>query len=106
MALEVFWSQFAEDKLQDIFSYYKFRAGSKTASKIVDEIVDSTILLEQYPQSGVLEAFLTDRYYEFRYLISGNYKIIYYINAELNRVVIANVFDTRQNPTKLFETDL
>lgn len=106
MALEIFWSQFAEDKLQDIFNYYKLKAGVETASKIIDEIVDRTIALEHQPQLGIVEEFLTDRYYEFRYLVHGNYKIIYYINNERHRVVIANVFDTRQNPKKLFETDL
>lgn len=31
MGLTVYWTQFAEDKLDDIFEYYKFKAGIKVA---------------------------------------------------------------------------
>ncbi|SMP29000.1 hypothetical protein SAMN06264346_11149 [Chryseobacterium profundimaris] len=34
MGLEIFWTQFAEDKLNDIFQYYKYKAGIKTAKKL------------------------------------------------------------------------
>lgn len=44
MGLEILWSQFAEDKLYDIFHYYKFKAGIKIAKKIVNEIVDKTLI--------------------------------------------------------------
>lgn len=53
---------------------------------------------------GQIEEFLIERPQEFRYLISSNYKIIYYINMESERIIIANIFDTRQNPIKLNET--
>lgn len=104
MELEIFWTQFAEDKLQDIFYYYKLKAGNKVAKTITTEIVDKTINLANNPKIGQIEEFLIERSQEFRYLVSTNYKIIYYINLETERVVIANVFDTRQNPEKLNET--
>jgi len=31
MALTVLWTQFAQDKLQDIFEYYKLKANFKVA---------------------------------------------------------------------------
>ncbi len=43
MELKVFWTRFAEHKLEDIFSYYKYKAGVKTARKIVEGITDKTI---------------------------------------------------------------
>lgn len=104
MGLEIFWSQFAEDKLYDIFQYYKFKAGIKVAKKIINEIVDKTIILEDNSKAGQIEELLIERKQEFRYLVSGNYKIIYYINAETHKVIIANIFDSRQNPSKLEET--
>ncbi len=104
MELEIFWSQFAEDKLQDIFYYYKHKASLKVARKIINEIVDKTIDLDKNPKIGQLEDLLKERPQEFRYLVSSNYKIIYYANVETKRIVIANVFDTRQNPEKLKET--
>src|SRR5690606_39081701 len=104
MELAIFWSQLAEDKLQDIFSYYKLKAGLKVARKIVNEIVNKTDNLENQPKIGAIEELLVERPQEFRYLVSANYKIIYYINYDKQRIVIANVFDTRQNPIKIQET--
>ena len=49
----------------------------------------------------LIEILLKDRFQEFRYLIYKNYKIIYWINENKNRIEIVNVFDTRQNPDKL-----
>lgn len=50
---------------------------------------------------GQIEEVLKDDEREFRYLVYTNYKIVYYINLNTNKVIIANVFDTRQNPEKL-----
>ncbi len=47
------------------------------------------------------EIHLKEGIREFRYLIYQNYKIIYYINQTTNQVIVANVFDTRQNPDKI-----
>jgi len=104
MDLAVFWSQLAEDKLFDIFTFYKQKASEKVATKIINEIVDATIDLDKNPKIGQIEQFLIDRKEEFRYLVSSNYKIIYYINTEAKRIIIANIFDARQNPEKLNET--
>ena len=55
MELEFFWSRFAEDKLQDIFQYSKLQAGTKTARKVVERIVDSTLHLRKNPKIGTTE---------------------------------------------------
>jgi len=104
MALEILWTQLAEEKLYDIFQYYKYKAGIKIAKKIITKIVDQTLILKQNSKAGQIEELLVNRKYEFRYLVSGNYKIIYYINKEINKIIVANVFDSRQNPSKLNET--
>ena len=101
MELEVFWTHFAEEKLFDIFEYYKHKAGRRIAQKIVYGIVDESILLEKNPYLGQFEELLEDRFEEYRYLVYENYKIIYWIDNKNNMVVIAHVFDTRQNPIKL-----
>ncbi|MBV7440677.1 type II toxin-antitoxin system RelE/ParE family toxin [Weeksellaceae bacterium TAE3-ERU29] len=104
MDLKVFWSELAEDKLRDIFDYYKVKANLKTAQSVVNQIIERTICLNQNPKIGNVEELLKDRKQEFRYLISTNYKIIYYINFETKRIVIANIFDCRQNPEKIKNT--
>ncbi len=49
MELTVFWTEFAKDKLDDIFEYYKLKANAKVARKLADSIVDQTIGLEKQP---------------------------------------------------------
>lgn len=99
--MTVFWTQFAEDKLEDIFVYHKFKAGSRTAKSLVNGIIDTTLSLEHSPYIGQIEELLLERIEGFRYLISKNYKIIYWIDRIHNKVFISNIFDTRQNPDKV-----
>ncbi len=47
MELTVFWTHFAEDKLDDIFHYYKLNVSSSFAHKLINEIVDKTTDLEK-----------------------------------------------------------
>ncbi len=105
MELTVFWTEFAKDKLDDIFEYYKLKSRSvKVAIKLVDGIIDHTIGLEKQPYIGQLEELLSYRPQNFRYLVFKSYKIIYWINEPKNRIDIAHVFDTRQDPIKIRRT--
>jgi len=101
MELKVFWSDFAKIKLGEIFEYYKLKASLKVANKIVNGIVNRTINLNKTPRIGQVEDIIKDDEREFRYLVYTNYKILYYINIKTNQIIIAHVFDTRQNPEKL-----
>lgn len=71
----------------------------KIANQIVKQIIEETNILLKFPEVGVSEELLEDK--NFKYLISTNYKIIYRINYNKNRIEIIDVFDTRQNPTKI-----
>lgn len=104
MGLEIFWSQFAKLKLEEIYQYYRIKANKRTAQKIANGIVNQTIDLDKNPQIGQGEEGLKDKIREFRYLVYTDYKIIYYINKKAKRIIIANIFDTRQNPEKIKET--
>ena len=99
MELKVYWTESAIDQLENIFDYYKFKANIKVARNLVTKIIDRTIQLEKLPESGQLEELLKTKKNKYRYLVEGNYKIIYWIEDKY--VKIAAVFDTRQNPTKL-----
>ena len=48
-----------------------------------------------------IEELLIDRKSVYRYIVCGNFKIIYSIDKELKLIKIADVFDTRQNPIKI-----
>lgn len=103
MELEVYWLEFAENKLEDIYGYYSVKASKKVAEQIVNGIVDSTIGIEKQPEIGQVEIGLKHRKQEFRYLVYKYYKIVYWVNYNYKRIEIVNVFDTRQNPEKMDE---
>ena len=105
MELEVYWLQLAEDKLDAIYSYYRIKAGKRTAQKLINEITDTTIGLDKQPEIGQVETGLSGRKQQFRYLVFRNYKIVYWINYDFGRIEIANVFDTRQNLEKIHKTE-
>jgi plasmid stabilization system protein ParE len=99
MEVRVFWTDTARFQLEEIFDYYKEKASIKIARKLVTLIIDKTLQLEKNPHSGPKEPLLSGRKFEYRYLVEGNYKIIYWI--EENYIKIATVFDCRQNPEKM-----
>jgi len=99
MEIKVFWTETALNNLENIFEYYKHKASINIAKKIVRDLVKTTIKLQKTPQIGKKEELLVGRKFEYRFLIIGNYKIIYWI--ESNYIKIAAVFDCRQNPEKI-----
>lgn len=82
---------------------YLSKANKSVAEKLVFGIIDTTIGIEKNPEMGQIEISLKTRKQEFRYLIYKNYKIIYWINYDFNRIEIVTVFDTRQNPSNIIE---
>lgn len=103
MELEVYWLELAESKLEDIYGYYSIKASKRVAEKLINGIVDTTIGIEKQPEIGQVEISLKNRKQEFRYLVFKNYKIVYWINYDFKRIEIANIFDTRQDPEKIYE---
>lgn len=101
MELIVHWTDFAKKELKNIFDYHKAKVSLKIAKSIAKQIVNDANRLKNFPEMGVMEELLTDRPQNFRYIVCTNYKIIYWINKIKNRIEIIDVFDTRQNPTKI-----
>ena len=81
--------------------YYHKNISIITAKKIVQSILPETTRLEKDPFVGQIEDLLIDRKIKYRYLIFTNYKVIYSVDEKNAFVKIADVFDTRQNPTKI-----
>lgn len=101
MGLIVYWTDFAKNQLKNIFDYHKEKVSLKIARQIGRQIVEKTNDLRSFPEIGALEGLLRDKPQKFRYIVSTNYKIIYWINKEKNRIEVVDVFDTRQNPEKI-----
>lgn len=101
IAFRILWTDFAINQLKDIFDYHLIKANPIVAQRLVQKIIDATLILENNPGSGRKEDLLINRPQEFRFVIVKNYKIIYWIDYEFSIVNIATIFDTRQNPKKI-----
>ncbi|MDZ7934690.1 MAG: type II toxin-antitoxin system RelE/ParE family toxin [Emticicia sp.] len=87
------WTNEAFDDLLQIEDFL----GIDKASKVIDKIIERTRRLENFPLSGKIQQTQTRQ--EYRFLVEGNYKIIYSFRG--NKVYINAIFDTRQDPEKL-----
>lgn len=97
--MKIRWTDFAIENLKEIFDYYSLKSSNKTVYKIRKQILNATKQLVNNPESGQVEVNLQKLKQNHRYLVSGNYKIIYRINK--NQIIVNDVFDTRQNPVKM-----
>lgn len=105
MPFKIIWSEFAETQLDNIFDYYQKEAGSRIAKKLLKEIISGVKKLEKSPWIGQEEDLLKHRRFKYRYLVVKNYKLIYSVDQENGLIKIADVFDTRQNPSKIKRTN-
>lgn len=87
-----------KEKLADIFEFLA-EVSEIVAEKITNGILEKSKTLGQFAEIGQIEPLLKSRKNGYRYLVEGNYKIIY--NRQEGNVIIHLVFDTRQNPKKL-----
>jgi len=97
--MKTIWTDFAIQNLKDIFDYYSKNANKKVAHKIRKQILASTKQLIQNPESGQTELNLEKLNQKYRYLVVGNYKVIYKFVQDEIRII--DIFNTRQNPLKI-----
>ena len=97
---KIIWSTFAENQLDDIFYYYSLKASKSIAKRIINKILTEVRVLKNHPNIGQSELLLSSLQ-EYRYIVSGNYKVIYRMDSKNMIVKITDVFDTRQNPVKI-----
>lgn len=96
---EVVWTIPAKKDLQKIYDFLA-EVSELIAMRIIQNIISRARLLEEgFVKIGQEEPLLRTRNKNYRYLVEGNYKIIY--NEMDNKIIIHAVFDTRQNPKKL-----
>ena len=101
MGLRLYWTEFAQRELENIYDYYRKKAGARVSKRIVEGIYNESLKLKSQAKIGQREDLLVNREEKFRYLVFKNYKIIYWINESKNRVEINDVFETRQSPIKI-----
>lgn len=99
--LTVVWSDFAATQLEVTYHFIRIETNKDLAKKEVNQILESTDNLAIFPNSGKIEPTLINETKEYRFLVKGHYKIIYTIEYELNEIRILDLFDSRQNPSKI-----
>jgi len=98
--MEVVITDFAWKEIQSIHRYYKKRVSKNIADKLVNKILDAIDKLKFSPMSGTKESLLRQLHLSHRYIVTGNYKIIF--RSDDKFVYVTDVFDTRQNPKKIY----
>lgn len=101
MEVKIEWSDLAEGQLRSIYDYLYVKAGPPIAKRLINRIVGKVSILKENPYLGQKEELLVDYPEGFRYLVEGNYKIIYWVQEQT--ITVAAVFDCRQNPIKIKE---
>ena len=98
--VKVIWSEHALIDIEIIYDFLCAKSQS-AATNIVETILNRSAQLENFPESGPIEVELNDLDKQYRYLVEGNYKIIYRYTKGSSVVYIVSVFDTRLDPEKL-----
>lgn len=97
--MKIIWSNFASESLKEIYLYHKEVASEPIAKRLKTNIFNTTRQLIKHPLSGQIEETLAMLEQGHRYLVKGNYKIIY---RKINEgILITDIFDTRQDPIKI-----
>lgn len=91
----VIWTSEAFSDLESIFDFIHSQS-SNAAVGIVKAVLARARQLQQYPESGALHPAIHQNSSKYRYLVEGNYKIIY--SYPKNAVYIHAVIDCRQDP--------
>jgi toxin ParE1/3/4 len=101
MSIKVIWTAQARADLKNIFDFvYKQSQTLTIPRKLVKKVVEKSKLLAKGNLQGTALQGIENAPKEYRYLVQGNY-IIIYSNPETNLIYIHTVFDTRQDPEKL-----
>ena len=86
----------------EIHFYILHEAGSASpADRFVNQLFDRVDQLATFPESGQVELSLSKKGLNCRYLVEGNYKIIYEYLEKLSLVIILDIFQTTQDPDKI-----
>lgn len=99
--MRVIFTHHARVQLKEIYQYYKDKGLGKIGRQIRVKILQKAMKLKDFPYLGQKELNLEEENFEYRFLVEGNYKIIYRVIKEDKKVLINDIFDTRQDPDKI-----
>ncbi len=97
--MKVRFTLHAKDCLKRIYEYHKEKGKGKYGRTFRSNIIRKSLKLKDFPTLGRVEDNLDKLGKDHRFLIEGDYKIIY--RVEGLDVFITDIFDTRQDPDKM-----
>lgn len=100
--MRVIWHPQAEDALDQVANYVRKQFGAKRRNLFLQEVRQTTKMLQRSPYIGSIDPLFDDRPIAYRYvIINGLSKMVYFIEGET--IYIAAFWDTRREPKKQAE---
>lgn len=96
--IELQWTEPAELDLKAILSFIR-RESPQAARKLTSQIRHSVSLLSEFPEIGQFFDLVEP---PAREIVVSHYRIFYDYLPNHNRILILAVFDSRQDPTKIY----
>jgi len=101
MVYKIIWDFQARDDLRQLHTFL-FDKSTTAANRMVSEISKKIRLLTSNPYLAAIEPLLEDKRGTYRSLVVKNYKVVYMIENAM--IIIARIWDCRQNTAKLIES--
>ena len=94
----IVWTDKALSHLDSIH-YFISQDSKEAATKVVLILLNHVGFLINFPEAGRIEE--SNKKISYRFVVKGNYKIVYRVIEKEKIILISAVFDTRQNPKSL-----
>ena len=96
----IVWSLQARTSLKEIHEFVNLNSASG-ALKVISKIFDTGEKLKHFPNGHPVDTRLMNESVVYRFIPIWSYQIIFTVDEKKDRVIIVQVFDSRQNPDKL-----
>ena len=99
---EVIWNKQAENEWRKKLLYGLDEFGKTTAIRFVQRTNDVVNLIRKHPKAGLREPLLRNKKHFYRYFhLVGSLKLLYYYVDSSDTIRIADIWDSRREPSKL-----
>ncbi|MCL2650552.1 MAG: type II toxin-antitoxin system RelE/ParE family toxin [Candidatus Azobacteroides sp.] len=96
--MKIFFTRQSNEHLENIYQFY-LPKNEQIAVDIYNQILEEIEFLKKQPYMAALVPLLAERAYPYRGLVvRRSFKVIYYV--ENDTIMIADVWDCRQDPVK------
>ena len=96
--MKVYFTRQSNKHLENIYQFY-LPKNAQVAADIYNQILEEIEFLKKQPNMAALEPLLTGRACLYRGLVVRRmFKVIYYV--ENDTIIVADIWDCRQNPAK------